>query len=75
MTKTNLIKDINTLLESIEDLDKLEAIYELIEYYRNTKDTRTWNHLTQEQKSHILIAFEESENDENLIPMNEVFKG
>lgn len=75
MTKTNLIKDINTLLESIEDLDKLEAIYELIEYYRNTKDTRTWNYLTQEQKSHILIAFEESENDENLIPMNEVFKG
>lgn len=51
MTKNTLIKDINTLLESIEDLDKLEAIYELIEYYRNTKDTRTWNYLTQEQKT------------------------
>lgn len=74
MTKTALIKDINTLLESIEDLDKLEAIYELIEYYRNTKDTRTWNYLTKEQKEHILKAFEESENDDNLVPMNEVFK-
>lgn len=74
MTKNTLIKDINTLLESIEDLDKLKAIYELIEYYRNTKDTRTWNYLTQEQKDHILRAFDESENDDNLVPMNEVFK-
>lgn len=74
MTKNTLIKDINTLLESIEDLDKLEAIYELIEYYRNKKDTRTWNYLTQEQRDHILRAFDESENDDNLVPMNEVFK-
>lgn len=74
MTKTTLIKDINTLLESIEDLDKLEAIYELIEYYRNSRDSKTWNKLTKEQKDHILQAFDESEDDDNLIPAEKVLK-
>ncbi|MBK6573644.1 MAG: hypothetical protein KA251_05805 [Saprospiraceae bacterium] len=74
MTKTTIIKNINSLLESIEDQEMLESIYDLLENYRNSKTLNTWDKLTIEQKNKILQAYSESENDENLIPMDKVIK-
>jgi len=74
MTKTTIIKNINNLLESIEDKEMLETIYELLENYRNSKTLKTWDKLNEAQKNKILVAYSESENDENLIPMDKVIK-
>lgn len=74
MTKTTIIKNINSLLESIEDKEMLESIYELIENYRNSSTLKTWDRLTIEQKNKILKAYSQSENEENLVPMNKVIK-
>ena len=60
--------------ESIEDKEMLESIYDLLENYRNSKTLNTWDKLTIEQKNKILQAYSESENDENLIPMDKVIK-
>ena len=61
-------------MESIEDQEMLESIYDLLENYRNSKTLNTWDKLTIEQKNKILQAYSESENDENLIPMDKVIK-
>ncbi|MBK7233175.1 MAG: hypothetical protein IPH93_13180 [Saprospiraceae bacterium] len=74
MTKTTIIKNINNLLEAIEDKEMLETIYELLENYRNSKTLKTWDKLNEAQKNKILAAYSESENDENLIPMDKVIK-
>jgi hypothetical protein len=75
MTKTTIIKNINSLLESIEDKDMLESFYDLLENYKNSKSLNTWDKLNYEQKNKILEAYSESENENNLVPMDRVIKG
>lgn len=75
MTKTTIIKNINSLLESIEDKDMLESFYELLENYKNSRSLNTWDKLNFEQKNKILEAYSESENENNLVPMDSVIKG
>jgi hypothetical protein len=75
MTKTTIIKNINSLLESIEDKDMLESFYDLLENYKNSKSLNTWDKLNFEQKNKILEAYSESENENNLVPMDRVIKG
>lgn len=33
-----------------------------------------WNTLSQDEKNEVLLAYEESENDNNLIEASEIFK-
>lgn len=74
MTRTKLIENINNLVKSIESEDLLQSLYEFLKSNKNSKPGALWNSLTQEQKDEVLQAYEESEHEENLIPMEQIFK-
>ncbi len=74
MTRAKLVDNINNLVNSIEDMDLLESLYEMLKSHKTIKPGELWNSLTQEQKDEVLKAYEESEDEENLIPMEKIFK-
>lgn len=74
MTRTKLVDNISNLIQSIEDVDLLESLYEMLKSHKSSNPGELWNSLTPEQKEHVLKAYEESENDESLIPMEKIFK-
>ena len=40
----------------------------------STKKSNIWDSLSDEQKKEVLLSYEESENEENLLDNNEVMK-
>ncbi len=74
MTRTKLIENIYTLVKSIDNEELLQSLYELLKRHKNSKPGELWNSLTEEQKNEVLKAYDESEHEENLIPMEQIFK-
>lgn len=68
--RTNLHK----IVDRIEDERLLRAVYSFLEVREKSTDGQIWNSLTEEQKKEVLEAYEESENDENLIEDEDVWK-
>lgn len=74
MTHTKLVDSISNLIKSIEDVELLESLYEMLKNHKSSKPGELWNSLTQEQKDQVLKAYDESEDEDSLIPMEKVFK-
>ena len=68
--KTNLHK----IVDRIEDERLLRAIYRFLEVRQNSVDGQMWKSLTEEQKKEILLAYEESETDANLVEDKDIWK-
>ena len=68
--KTNLHK----IVDRIEDERLLQAIYSFLQVRENSEEGQMWKSLTEEQKKEVLQAYEESENDANLIDDKDVWK-
>jgi hypothetical protein len=74
MSTAELKTTLHRIVDEIEDERLLRAIYAFLEE-RTTRDAgRSWEKLTEEQREEVLLAYEESENDENLIDWEEVKK-
>jgi len=84
MTKLGTTKDMNMgtaelkshlhrMVDRIEDERFLRAIYSFLNQKENSKEGRMWNSLTEEQKREVLQAYEESEDDSNLINDEDVW--
>lgn len=68
--KTNLHK----IVDRIEDEQLLRAIYRFLEVRQNSEEGQMWKSLTEEQRKEVLQAYEESENDANLVEDKDVWK-
>ena len=64
--------DFHHLIDSIEDEKLLEACYQLIQKISNEHNGHLWNSLTDDQRTELLIAYEESFDDHNLLSHNHV---
>jgi hypothetical protein len=67
-------EEFHHLIDSIEDEQVLKGYYALINNLNNGETGRHWNSLTDEQKEEVLLSYEESFNEENLISHEEVVK-
>lgn len=73
------IKEIKTnfhqLIDEIENERILIQFYEVLNgFSKKRKDVDFWDTLTLKQKREIELAWEESENEENLVSHKEVMK-
>ena len=68
--KTNLHK----IVDRNEDERILRAIYNFLEVRQNSVEGQMWKSLTEEQKKEVLLAYEESENDANLVEDKDIWK-
>ena len=70
-----LVKDkFHKFIDEIEDEKALEAYFELVKTLSKNTTGKLWNLLSENQKSELLISFEESFDPKNLVSHEEVKK-
>jgi len=74
MKAIELKSSIHQIIDRIQSEELLETIYDFLKTRESAKPGDIWKSLTDEQKKEVLISFEESENEENLIDLEEVIK-
>ena len=74
MTTLELKNNFHHLIDSIENENLLKEFYELMLRKKASKDGRLWTMLSKDEIEELLIANEESENPDNLIPHEEMKK-
>jgi hypothetical protein len=73
METLKLKKNIHQIIDRIESQDLLQSLYDFLKVRENSTTGSLWNSLSEEQKKEVLLSFEESEDQENLIPRDELF--
>jgi len=74
MGTIELKSNLHKIVDRIEDERLLRAIYSFLKLRENSEDGKIWNSLTEEQKKEVMLAYEESEDDTNLIKDKDVWK-
>lgn len=74
MSTVELKSHIIKLVEDIQNDDLLELLLEFLSKQKDSPSGDMWNDLTANQKKEVLDAYEESENDENLIEKEKLFR-
>ncbi len=74
MGTIELKSNLHKIVDRIEDERLLSAIYNFLQVRENSEEGQMWKTLTDEQKREVLQAYEESENDANLIDDKDIWK-
>lgn len=74
MGTTELKSNLHKMVDRIDDERFLRAIYSFLRQRENSEEGKIWNSLTEEQKKEVLKAYEESEDEANLIKDEDVWK-
>lgn len=72
MSTVELKSNIHAIVDTIQNQQLLSMVYEFLKL--NSKSTGVWDSLTAEQKEEVMLAFEESENENNLTEADKVLK-
>jgi hypothetical protein len=64
--------DFHHLIDSIEDEQLLQHYYQLIQNVNQDKGGQLWNNLSDSQKQEVLVAYDESFDNNNLLTHEEV---
>jgi DNA-binding MarR family transcriptional regulator len=74
MGTIELKSNLHKIVDRIEDEQLLRAIYSFLEKRESSEDGRMWRQLTDKQKKEVLKAYEESDDDANLIDDEDIWK-
>ena len=74
MRATKLKSNIHQIVERIQSEQLLETIYDFLKTRESTKPGEIWESLTNEQKQEVLMSFEESEEEKNLVSLDKVIR-
>jgi hypothetical protein len=64
--------DFHHLIDSIEDEQVLKHYYELIQKINYDQNGHLWNNLSEIQKEELLVAYDESFDNNNLLTHEQV---
>lgn len=74
MGTLELRTNIHKLIDDIQSEQLLRTVYDFLKVRKKSKTGSLWTNLTEEQKQEVLLAFEESEDEKNLIDSSQFFK-
>lgn len=74
METLELKSNIHKIIDEIKNEHLLQTLYDFLKYNEKKQSKGVWSSLTEAQKNEILLSFDESELDENLIPAENIFK-
>lgn len=74
MGTIELKSNIHKIVDRIQSEQLLQTIYDFLKSREKNKPGRLWDTLTEEQKQEVLLAYEESEDENNLLDRDQVFK-
>jgi hypothetical protein len=71
MKTTKLKSNIHEIVDRIQSEQLLETIYDFLKTRETTRPGEIWNSLTDEQKREVVLSFEESEDEKNLVDIDQ----
>ena len=74
MSAIELKSNIHKIIDGIQNEQLLQTLYDFLKVREISSPGRLWSSLTDEQKREVLLAYEESEDEANLIDSEKVFK-
>ncbi len=74
MSTTEIKTNLHKIVDRIEDERLLRVIYDFLEVREKSNTGQLWKTLTTEQQQEVLQAYEDSENDSNLIDDEDVWR-
>lgn len=74
MDTVKLKSDLHKLVDDIQNVRLLQAVYDFLKSENRRKNGDLWEQLSEEQRQEVLLAFEESEEEYNLIKQKNAFK-
>lgn len=74
MGTIELKSNIHKIVDQIQSEQFLQAIYDFLKTSEKNKSSRLWDTLTEQQKQEVLLAFDESDDESNLLDRDQVFK-
>ena len=74
MDKIQLKSGIHSFIDQIDNIELLKDYYNELKGLIKDKKILMWDSLSEGQKREVLLSYDESEQDENLIDNDEVMK-
>ena len=74
MEVIELKSHIHKIIDTTENQQVLQTLYDFLKLKENESDNLLWESLNKEQKDEVLLAYEESEHPKNLVDVKTVFK-
>ncbi len=74
MSTTEIKADLHKIVDRIEDERLLRVILDFLEVREKSTEGQLWKELSPEQQQEVLQAYDDSEDDSNLIDDKEVWK-
>ena len=74
MRTVELKSNIHRIIDRIQSEQLLETLHDFLITRESAKPGDIWNSLTEKQKKEVLLSYEESENESNLIDSEKVIK-
>ena len=68
--KSNLLR----IIEKIQNEQLLQTLYDFLKIREHSENGKLWKSLTPAQRDEVLISFQESENENQLVDAKNVFK-
>ena len=72
MKTVDLKNNIHKIVDEIQNEQLLQTVYDFLKVKKSNQSGKYWETLTDNQKNEVLLAFEESEEDYNLINRNDI---
>ena len=73
MGTIDLKSNIHKIVDGIQSEQLLQTLYDFLKVRETNKPGRLWDTLTEEQKQEVLLAYDESEDENNLVDRDKVF--
>ena len=73
MTTVELRARVHQIIDRIQNEELLQAVHDFLRNRENSKTGELWASLTKEQKAELMVSFDESEDDDNLISNKDIF--
>jgi len=73
METLKLRNSIHQIIDWIENPELLQSLYDFLKVREKNISGSLWESLSAEQKKEVLLSFEESEYEENLIARDKLF--
>ena len=74
MESIELKSNIHKIVDGIQNEQLLKTIYDFLKVRETNKPGNLWSSLSEDQKKEIFLAYEESEDENNLVDREKVFK-
>ena len=74
MSTIELKSNLHKIVDKIDNEQLLQTIYDFLKLSENSQEGQIWKSLTEEQKKEVYLAYQESEDDKNLVAWEEVNK-